>query len=290
MPARSRGWCITVNTDYENTFEKLKSLNYRYLRIGGKEFAPTTGKEHYHVFIYFDSARTFDSLRKKLPGTHIEDQKGTVTQAIGYTVKDSPLLFEDGELPHQGSQSCCAEELQVMSNKEVIEKYGKNCNTFLRARDLLNNDIDIDSISKFGRMNVYFIWGPPAAGKSQLAKQLLKKHSPDNKCNLLKYEGTFFTGVGQHTCAWFDEWRDDLMTVSTFLSLIDYNKQILNIKGGHVINNYTTVVITSIQDPMEIYSSLSSSEPKKQWLRRMEVIHLESIEPDPSTEVDIDLA
>ena len=51
-----------------------------------------------------------------------------------------------------------------MSNKEVIERYGKNCRTFLYARDLLNNDVDIDSLDKYGKMNVYFIWGPPAAG------------------------------------------------------------------------------------------------------------------------------
>lgn len=289
MPTRSRGWCITINGDYEHYFEVLKSMTYRFLRIGAKEIAPTTGHEHYHAFIYFDSARTFASLKKKLGSCHIEDQKGTVAQAMGYTVKDGAAIFEDGEVPHQGCQSCCAEELQVMSNKEVIERYGKNCRTFLYARDLLNNDVDIDSIDKYGKMNVYFIWGPPAAGKSQLAKQILKKFSSDGKCNLIKYKGGFFEGVGQHSCAWFDEWRDDIMPVTDFLSFIDYNKQILNTKGGHVFNNYTTIVITSVQNPMEIYSWLSSSEPKQQWIRRMtEIIHLTPPSEELVEEINID--
>ena len=67
------------------------------------------------------------------------------------------------------------------------------------------------------------------------------------------------------------------MSASEFIQFIDYNKHRLNIKCGSVQNNYTTIIITTVQDPEYIYEKLTrnNDEPKKQWMRRINIIHIE---------------
>ena len=69
----------------------------------------------------------------------------------------------------------------------------------------------------------------------------------------------------------------------TFIKFIDYNKHPLNIKGGSIINNYELIIITSVQNPELIYMNVGD-EPRKQWLRRMEIIDMR-----PKSEESIEL-
>ena len=66
------------------------------------------------------------------------------------------------------------------------------------------------------------------------------------------------------------------MPASEFINFIDYNKQVMNTKGGFIINNYRLIIITSVQSPTEIYQTMTSKfiEPQKQWLRRIKTINM----------------
>ena len=64
------------------------------------------------------------------------------------------------------------------------------------------------------------------------------------------------------------------MRASEFINLIDYRRQNMNVKGATVVNNLERIIITSVQHPETIYSGLEDQEPRKQWLRRMEIIDL----------------
>lgn len=68
------------------------------------------------------------------------------------------------------------------------------------------------------------------------------------------------------------------MVPSEFINFIDYNKHILNTKGAHVRNNYSLIIITSVQSPMEIYKNSLSYESREQWLRRIKIIDLTPVE------------
>lgn len=113
-----------------------------------KELAPLTGHEHYHCFIYYDNPKTFSSLQKRLFGANIQVAKGTVEQIKAYCSKDGKFLYEEGEVPHQGSQRVIASEVKKMTTEEVIETYGKSALTILKVRDLLNAKININDWHK----------------------------------------------------------------------------------------------------------------------------------------------
>lgn len=97
---RSRAWCITINN---YTFEDMLSLHrdlwYRYLIFGFE--VGENGTEHIQGYVYFDEAKTMESLKKKLPRAHLEPAKGTPEQNFDYCKKDDEY-YEDGIKPEQG--------------------------------------------------------------------------------------------------------------------------------------------------------------------------------------------
>ena len=65
------------------------------------------------------------------------------------------------------------------------------------------------------------------------------------------------------------------MSISEFINFIDYNKHNMNIKGGFIKNNYELIIITSIQDPHNIYNNIiDNEETREQILRRINIIDL----------------
>ena len=46
----------------------------------------------------------------------------------------------------------------------------------------------------------------------------------------------------------------------------------MNVKGGHVKNNYKLIIFTSVQRLREIYRNVDEYERREQWERRIEVI------------------
>ena len=113
-------------------------------------------------------------------------------------------------------------------------------------------------------------------GKSDFARKLIKSHLKEGeKYNLVKHTGEFWEGIGKADVALYDEFRDCHMCASEFIDFIDYNKHVLNIKGGHTLNNYHTIIITSSIHPEQLYKNVS--EQQGQWLRRMKIIDLNKI-------------
>lgn len=90
----------------------------------------------------------------------------------------------------------------------------------------------------------------------------------------VKHIGDFWQGIvdGTGACV-YDDWRDSHLKASEFINFIDYRIHNLNIKGGNVKNKYNIIIISTVQDPNQIYSSLEG-EPRKQWLRRMNIIDM----------------
>lgn len=99
---RSRGWCFTINN---YTYEDMDNLVFmcdfaRYLIVGfekGKK-----GTDHIQGFVYFNDAKTFQRIKKYIPGAHIERAKGSVEDNFEYCSKDDEY-YEYGEKPLQGS-------------------------------------------------------------------------------------------------------------------------------------------------------------------------------------------
>ena len=272
--AKFRAYQLTLNevdkyNELKNYLTNLKSMDYL---ISCHEIAPTTGHNHLHSYVHFTNARKLSM--KKCQGAHIEGCKGTPQQNINYIRKDGVIIDELGNEPHQGGYNI--KDVKNMSNNERLNLPIQYFNIVNKINDIENNEIDnIDDVHK--DIKVYYIQGPSGCGKTERAKQIIreyKKLHPEYKINFyLKYENGFYNGATGAKIGVYDDFRDSHMKASEFINLIDYNKHIMNIKGGSVLNNYELLIITSIQPLTELYKNIGV-EPSKQWTRRIEVINM----------------
>lgn len=245
----------------------LRSLSPNYL-LAGKEKAPTTGHLHMHIYVQFSTPRRL-SL-KKCCGAHIEKTRGSTEANIKYIKKpDTEIVAEEGE-PRLNHVPTIGEA------KKMDDLSGLNLNMYNIVKKIEDEKKKIINPQDYYKeVEVYWIWGESGAGKTRYAiKDMLKKGITG--FNEVKMVGEFWHGV-QEDCevALYDDWRDNHMKPTELINFIDYNRHIMNIKGGSVRNNYKTIYITSLQSPEQIYTKVPE-ETQKQWLRRIkEIIHLE---------------
>lgn len=266
----AKGFQLTQN-DMEaagDLLNYLRSLNPNYL-VACREKAPSTGHEHMHVYVQFPNARRLSM--KKLAGAHIEVCRGSPKQNIAYIKKDGDIIAEEGA--PRLNYVPTIQEAKKMEDKELE---GLNLNLFnIAAKIQAEKKKSIDPKDYYKEIEVYWIWGESGAGKTRYAvRDMLKRNI--EKFNEVKMVGEFWHGV-QEECevALYDDFRDSHMKPTELINFIDYNRHIMNIKGGSVRNNYKLIYITSLQDPNEIYKNVPE-ESKRQWLRRLkEIIHIE---------------
>lgn len=259
---RARAFLFTINQvetyeAFEECFKKLKSCDYY---VSAREFAPTTGHEHIHVYAHFESNY---KLSKKILSfkAHIDICKGSPKQNIDYVKKDGDLISEWGNIPHQGSKT--VGELKALDNPDELD--WKMYNTWKRIHSEPQK-IKVGEWKK--EVKVYYIKGPSGCGKSEYSEKFIEKLGI-KEFDDVKHIGDFWIGVTDGTgCCVYDDWRDSHMCASEFINFIDYRIHNLNIKGGSIKNKYNTIVISTVQSLKEIYSNCTG-EPKKQWMRRI---------------------
>lgn len=263
--AKSRSFQLTLNeperyNELMNYIKNLKSLNYL---ISCLEEAPTTGHKHIHIYLQFKNSIKLSI--KKLCGAHIEICRGSPKQNIEYIEKEGNIIEEYGERPKQGIKTIG--DLLEIDNPEVLD--WRMYRTWKQAK-ADNNVLTLEDFDKWG-VEVYYIHGESGAGKTNRAKQIIKEKG--GKFCSVKCTDGFWHGVGDCDVCLYDDFRDSHMKASEFINFIDYNMHVLNVKGGSVQNNFKTIIITSIQDPYNIYNNMPE-EGRRQWLRRINIINV----------------
>ena len=274
---RGRNFLFTLNeVDYWEDLKKYISehpaFNYG---IASLEKAPTTGHKHIHFYAQFKSVVRLD--KEKTANARIDPCRGSAQQNIEYVKKTKEpekrgeIIFEEGTPRHKGGPT--VKELREMPPEEREQLPGCYINIVNKLNAEEAKDIPIDKMHK--EVKVYYIWGPSGIGKTEMAKKMFKE-AGFTTINLVKFDGNFWAGTKeQEGAALYDDFRDSHMKPSEFINFIDYNIQLMNVKGGGHKNLYTFIIITSVQDPEEIYKNVEG-EPRRQWLRRFtEIIHLE---------------
>lgn len=256
--------------------------------VACQEFCPKTGKEHYHIYVHFNN--TVKLSRKKCCKARLDPCRGTSAQAIDYVFKrgnprniekgiesKTKIVEEYGSPPRGEGGKLSGAELKSMTEAEIID-YDPRCHrAHLEAKSRLLNPVDF-KISDWYKpnMKVYWIQGPTEAGKSLKARNMIRDEMGDPIVNAISYVNGFWLRVGTAVHAIYDDFRDSIMKPHEFINFIDYNKHPMNVKGGERVNNYTTIIITSVQRIEDIYFSFSrkNKEPRQQWMRRLIVIDM----------------
>lgn len=254
----------------------LKFKSFRYLISGlGLSFDKEDTEHLLHIHIYAEFKENTRLSNKKLLNSHIINKIDSQLNVIQY-VKDQELgiIEEIGEkaLAHRPTIN----EIRNYNINDLYNLDGQQYyNIISKEISRRNNNINVNQYYKGDKLKVYYIWGKSGIGKSKSALELIKNHNYEN-FDEIKHKNGFYIGcTGENKACIYDDFRPSHMDVSEFINFIDYNIHNLNIKGGSFKNIYELIIITSINNPENIYSNCTDNEETKiQWLRRLNVIHL----------------
>lgn len=264
----AKNFQLTINAidTFDDVLTYVRSLSPNYL-IACKEKAPTTGHVHYHVYIQFSNSRRL-SL-KKLKGAHVEKCRGSPKQNVDYIKKDGEIIVEEGA-PRLG----CIPTIKQLKEMTPQEREGINSNMYNIVAKINNEENKYVKVEDYYKeIKVWYIWGESGVGKTKWAIKDMKERNI-SLFNEVKFDGSFWHGVTEDCeVALYDDWRDSQMKPAEFINFIDYNRHVFNVKGGSKRNNYKLIYITSVQPLDEIFRNVSG-EPRKQWERRMNVVHI----------------
>lgn len=273
-----RNFCFTVYEDWrwEKIFDYLKhKKNCKYI-IAGREICPKTNKKHYQCYCNFSKPTKLSHA--KMMNVHIEQCYGTPEENINYCSKQdkNPIIW--GE-PPTSFKVKTIKEMKNLDDNELDNMPPMYYNIIEKYKQQRQNRLTLDDLD-YKKSKVVYIWGEPDMGKTNYAKCLIKRYMIINRIeeyNNVKFTNDFWIGTTKDCkVALYDDFRDSHMKVSEFINFIDYNPHIMNIKGDNMKNSYEYIVITSVQNPEFIYEYMQvrDSEPKKQWMRRIEIINL----------------
>lgn len=251
-------------------------------------------EKHYHLVLQLSQSLPKLSV-KKLHGAHIKPKMfGKTIDIIKYIDCEDEehkkngvtavLIDEEGEFKEQGGDRGFYSCENILSYKRMIDLPDfrmQNAWKILKLNQ--NSKISLSNWRK--NIEVYWIQGPSAAGKSEKAEELLHTwyldHGVENKDEMtfdeLKYtKSGFYLGYdieANNKVAIFDDFRAR-MPPEEFINLVDYRRHKLEIKGGHVVNNYELIIFTTVQKFNQLYGNVDDYERREQWERRITVIDL----------------
>lgn len=126
-------------------------------------------------------------------------------------------------------------------------------------------------------LKVYYVWGPPNSGKSELIYSLFE--GTNKFYNEVYYRNGFWFGVSNKTnIAIYEGFIDILIPLEEFLIFIFIRIKYLPIKGGQIQNKYNRIFIISEFDPEKIYPKDNS----KRWLTRIIIFHINELKENES--------
>ena len=268
MKSGAKNFFITLNQvdKWEQLRNYITSLSPNYV-VACQEKAPTTGHAHIHMYVQFPNSRRLSITA--LCGANVQKCKGSPEQNYAYITKEGDPIFERGQM-RKCHASASISEVKAM-NKE--QRSDLNINMFNIVKKLNDEDAkDISPLEYYKKVDVFYVYGPSGIGKTKWCIDDMLNNKID-KFNEVKFDGHFWNGVKEETTTClYDDWRDSHMKPAEFINFIDYNRHIMNTKGGSIRNNYTRIYITSVQDPQSIYPQ--SREENTQWIRRIHCICL----------------
>lgn len=228
------------------------------------------GRIHYHMTLYYKNPISWKTVKKLVPSAHIE-MAHSVEDAIGYITNNKNGrkydVIERGDKPIKHTFQKMA-DLRDLGEDEVPPYLYSAWSKYKHKPQKIK-------LSEWQKdIKVYYIQGPSGIGKSTKAEEIVRENGYDT-IEEVKHVGQFWVGcVDGVEAAIYDDFRSNHMTASEFINFIDYRSHNLNTKGGCVRNNYSLIIITSVEPLSDIYSNING-EPREQWMRRIQLIDME---------------
>lgn len=284
MSTRARAFCFTINNWTEELLTNcLDVIDPAVYSVIGFEEAPTTGTKHIQGYVYYNNAHTFQSMKKKLKGAHLEIAKGSAKQNRDYCIK-SGEYNEFGTIPQQGKRNDINDfKDAIISGMDEIslinefptemahfDRFYNRCrNVFLKQKAITNGDAP----------EVIVLIGEPGCGKT--------RHIYDNNdiTEVYKLEvgdgssgSIFWNGYDGQEIILIDDFHNNLK-LDYMLRLLDRYPMQLNTKGGYTWRSAKKIYITS-NIPVEQWYHNCPDILRRALRRRITTII--NLQPDPA--------
>lgn len=257
MSRRSRGYCFTLNNYEPHHIDAINSIDSRYCCYG-KELAPTTGTPHLQGYIYFRSARGFESVRSVFPaGTHLEVANGSGPQNRAYCSKGGDFC-ERGDCPLDSSQKGDRERDRwdrIISLAEMGDfgtlrsEYPQEYATRLRMLEHIHRKRprSVDSLEGPGPFHEWFV-GPTGCGKSSRAR------AENPGAYIKEPESRWWDDYDGEESAIIDDFdKFQLALGGNLKRWLDRYPFQAEVKGGMMMIRPKKIVVTSQYTPAQIW-------------------------------------
>lgn len=282
-----RNFILTLNESVLEFYQDIKEYLMNLAQFQYFLCCEHIGQDnkHYHIYVQYRNCKRL--AMSKLHGAHIEVCYGSAQQNCAYVRAEdekhkkagvtAELIDEEGDVLLKGGNYTVG-YLRELKDSDDNELPAIFYNTYTKIKLQQRNRLSLGNWRK--RVQVYYIQGPSAIGKSQRAEEIINNWYLDHDVtdpeemwfDELKYTDGFYQGVNVDyptKVAVFDDFRAGVMKPEEFINLIDYRVHNMNIKGGSVKNKYELIIFTSVQKLASIYRNVDEFERREQWERRI---------------------
>ena len=247
-----RGWCYTLNNYTVEEHEKLQSLACKYHVIGEEE--GESGTPHLQGFIYFASAKTFSAAKKVIgERAHIEEMKGTPTQAAEYCKKEG-RFWEHGECPLEPTQKgkmeqdrwgvayTEAKETGEVSDAQIALVHCRSIHFLYNQAQMKKPRVDTET-------KHLWYWGKSGTGKSRKARE-------DHPDAYLKMCNKWWDGYANEDVVLIEDFDRNHGVLCHHLKIwADRYPFLAEIKGAGTKIRPQLVIVTSNYHPRDIWTA-----------------------------------
>lgn len=261
---------FTLNNWDDKDVEDIRNLGSQYV-VFGKEVGEN-GTHHLQGYVYFKSARTLSSLKKKLKKAHFEPRRGSHEQARDYCLKDgdyeeigTPPVSqkEKGEKEKERWEAAwaCAKVGDFDGiDKDILMRCYRTCKEI--RKDYMADVQDAEDVT-----GVWF-YGAAGVGKSRRARDEYPKA-------YLKMCNKWWDGYQEEPHVIIDDLDKGHAVLGHHLKIWgDRYCFLAETKGGAIKIRPKTIIVTSQYHPDDIWED---DETRSAIRRRFKITHIVNI-------------
>lgn len=260
---RARAFVFTINNYTDDDADAVKALasECKYV-IAGFEVGEQ-GTPHIQGYVYFDSARTFKSVSKKIPRAHLDKARGSPVANKDYCGKDKAILIEHGELPAQGERNDLKEVIDIVKRTGRIADIVETAKSYQSIK-MAEKYLEFKEEPRTWKPEVRWYHGSTGSGKTRAAREWL---GDDVYTSLDSIK--WWQGYDGHANVLIDDIRKDFSKFHQLLKLLDRYEYRVETKGGSRQFRARRIAITAPYTPEVMWEG---REDVNQLVRRIDEI------------------
>lgn len=256
----SRMWMVTINVNdadhqWNTAMVNQNDADFRYL-TGQLEIAPTTGQNHYQLFLQLKNPQRMTKVKTILNCNWAHCEKklaaSTVQNCIDYCTKAESRApgaerIEIGECAlTQGARNDITEAVQAIKRgagmAELIDDHPEIVLKYARGLSVVMQTVSAASSMVIrADLQVHVLWGAPGTGKT---RAVYDQHGLENVFTLHQMPTLWFDGYTGQKILLLDDFYGWIQW-GTLLKMLDIYPFQGPVKGGFTHARWTHVYITS---------------------------------------------